>query len=71
MKNIKYFKIKIIKFNLICVHSLDCQMTDKQLNKFTLYLSKILETCKQIIWKKKDETKKQTEKVTEAIWHLW
>lgn len=53
MKNIKYFNIKIIKFNLICVHSLDCQMTDKQLNKFTLYLSKILETCKQIIWKKK------------------
>lgn len=71
MKNIKYFKIKIIKFNLICVHSLDCHMTDKQLNKFTLYLSKILETCKQIIWKKKDETIKQTEKVTEAIWHLW
>lgn len=71
MKNIKYFKIKIIKFNIICVHSLDCQMTDKQLNKFTLYLSKILETCKQIIWKKKDETIKQTEKVTEAIWHLW
>lgn len=71
MKNIKYFKIKIIKFNLISVHSLDCQMTDKQLNKFTLYLSKILETCKQIIWKKKDETIKQTEKVTEAIWHLW
>lgn len=71
MKNIKYFKIKIIKFNLISVHSLDYQMTDKQLNKFTLYLSKILETCKQIIWKKKDETIKQTEKVTEAIWHLW
>lgn len=62
MKNIKYFKIKIIKFNLICVHSLDCQMTDKQLNKFTLYLSKILEKKMKL---------KQTEKVKEAIWHLW
>lgn len=62
MKNIKYFNIKIIKFNLICVHSLDCQMTDKQLNKFTLYLSKILEKKMKL---------KQTEKVKEAIWHLW
>lgn len=62
MKNIKYFKIKIIKFNLISVHSLDCQMTDKQLNKFTLYLSKILEKKMKL---------KQTEKVKEAIWHLW
>lgn len=62
MKNIKYFKIKIIKFKLICVHSLDCQMTDKQLNKFTLYLSKILEKKMKL---------KQTEKVKEAIWHLW
>lgn len=53
MKNIKYFKIKIIKFNLIHVHSLDCQMIDKQLYKFTLCLSKILETCEQLIWKKK------------------
>lgn len=49
MKNIKYFKIKIIKFNLIHVHSLDCQMIDKQLYKLTLCLSKILETCEQFI----------------------